>query len=111
MVQYDMFRALSAITRAVDGTAEGIWDKVSHGREEVIAEAKSRLDEAAELIARNLSEDLIPYVGDEEVAAVAAALAFSALEGWEAAIDISLYAVEFAATDRCIAELSRRRRA
>jgi len=91
MVTYDTFRV--PIPRMVDATAEGLWHEVESEREDLIREAKGLIDEAAAYIATHLSEELHPFIRDEHVAAVAAAMAFEKIEDW-VALDSALYWVE-----------------
>jgi len=94
MVTYDVFRAHDSVVRAVDGICDGLWNEVASDRDDIIVEAKARLDDAAQLLTEKISEELHPYVSSEDVAYLAAALALRELEGWDVVVETALSQVE-----------------
>lgn len=93
MVTYDVFRVLNVIPRAVDWSVDGLWDEVGAERDDLIAEAKSRIYEAVVLIESTLDEEMHFFVSSEDIAHVAVALALKQLEGWDVAVEEALYHV------------------
>lgn len=107
VVTYDILRALEYAVRAVDAHCEGLWDQVTHDREELIREAKGCIDEAAALLSELLAEELHPYVGAEDVAFMAAALALREMEDWDVAVEVAAHQIEQDAAHRYEAALVR----
>lgn len=93
MVTYDVFRVLNVIPRAVDWSVDGLWNEVGTDRGDLIAEAKSHIDEAVALIESTLDEEKHRFVSSEDIADVAVALALKKLEGWDVAVEEALYRV------------------
>lgn len=104
-VAYNRDLALSNITKAVEATAAGMWAQAETPVARLLQEAEECVDEAAQLLSEQLEAALHPYVSDEDVAAVAAALAFQRLEGWDVAVDDAVYFAEQSAERRYEATL------
>jgi len=107
VVTYDPIRVFSLMSRALDWVLEGIWDEVTSSHEDLLREAKSLADDAATLIANSVEAELLDFVGDDDVAHVAAALAVAKCEGWDASLEIAMDFVAEEAARRYRAALER----